>query len=421
MPFHKNGNRVLLDGATGTQLQGRGLPTGHSPELWVLDHPSTFEALQDAYLAAGSQVLFTPTFGANRIKLAPFGVGQADVEAINRDLAALSVGVKQRWLNKHPHALVQVAGDLAPTGHFLKPAGSLSFDALVEVYREQVRGLLQAGVDCFVAETMMDLAQARAAVLAVRSECQLPVFTSMTVEAHGRTLSGQKPQECLLSLAAAGASVFGLNCSAGPQALADWLLPLQPWTPVPLLIKPNAGLPELVDGQTVFPMQAEPFAQQMQAAMAGGITFFGGCCGTGPDHIRALDKALQATPNQAPAPAPETAANWICSSRSTLDLSQPHRQARVLAHTDTVIDDCLDLAADADLLLLDYRLLALEQLDQATDTLEEIQLMVPNPLAFQSDDPAVLYQLLRHYHGRAGVHTAELKVLPFGARFVALS
>ncbi len=273
---------VLLDGGTGTGLMAAGMPQGVCVERWVLEHPQVLTDWQRRYLDAGSRILLTPTFGANRARLAQFGE-QENTAALNRALTALTVEVcKGRAL---------VAGDVSPTGLFCEPFGDTCFDDLVAIYTEQIAALRDAGVDLIFAETMMSLSDARAAVVAAR-DLGLPVLVSVTMDGGSRTLSGMTPQAAVLALQAAGATAVGLNCSTGPQDMAALLPGMRRCARVPLLAKPNAGTPEA-------PLAAQAFAFPTAVLHHAGALLLGGCCQTTPEHIAALADALS---QKVPAP-----------------------------------------------------------------------------------------------------------------------
>ena len=421
---------VLLDGATGTNLQKAGMPAGVCPEQWILDHPGILADLQLSYLRAGSSILYTYTLGANRIKLGGYKIPDSRCTVINRDLALISTAVRDQWLaaqagqdtsadsrSSTGSRTILVAGDLAPTGLFLAPAGDLSFDDLVDVYQQQAAGLLQAGVDLFVVETMIDLAQARAAVLAIQSVSDLPIMASLTFEENGRTLSGNHPLECLLTLASMGVSAFGMNCSFGPEKLADLLLPLIAVSPIPLLVKPNAGMPRLVDGETVFPMDPFAFAAAMQPMLHAGITLLGGCCGTGPEHLACLFDLLRkecgsgSEPREIPA-----SADWskmICSSRQSRLIDSPDLLPVIVCHDPArLADDLTDILAEKPAaVILDLSACPAGLLiDQLGEALEQVQMMAAVPLIFRDPDRQRLKKLLRIYHGRAGILATESDV-----------
>lgn len=272
---------LVLDGATGTQLQLRGMPEGVCPELWCLENPGPITAIHQAYQAAGSDIVYACTFGANRVKLAEYG--ETDVVAVNRRLAQLA---KQAV----PGCLV--AGDIAPTGQFIEPFGPTPFEEAVEIYKEQVRGLIEGGVDCFVIETMMDIQEARAALIAVRELTDAFCMVTMTYEASGRTLNGTDPLTALITLQSLGADAVGCNCSTGPAEMLEVIKACKPYATVPLVAKPNAGLPQLKDGRTVFAMGPEEFGGFAQAFAEAGVNLMGGCCGTTPEHIGAIARAV---------------------------------------------------------------------------------------------------------------------------------
>lgn len=277
-----SGRPLVLDGAMGTMLQARGLPAGEHPERFCLDRPEVLKGIHAEYIRAGADVILTCTFGGSRFKL-PEGL---DVISFNREMACIA-----RAAATEAGRPVYVAGDLGPCGLFVKPLGELDPRELLDGYREQVRGLLEGGVDLFIVETQFDLAEVRLAVAAIRAECDLPVLVSMTFE-HGLTLTGTTPEiyaETMLNL---GVDAIGLNCGAGPEEMAPLVRRLLACSTVPVFAEPNAGLPELVDGKSVFRLPPDAFAPQTATFAALGARLVGGCCGTTPEHIAALRKAV---------------------------------------------------------------------------------------------------------------------------------
>lgn len=275
---------VILDGATGTQLQARDMPGGACPELWCLQNPESIKAVHRDYWKAGADIVYTATFGANRYKLAQYVAG-ADACQINRDLARLArQAVGETCL---------VAGDIGSTGRFVEPFGDLDFEEAVAAYKEQVRGLLEGGVDLLVIETMVDIQEARAALIAVRELTGTYTMVTMTYESGGRTLNGTDPVSALVTLQALGADAVGCNCSTGPEGMIPLVRAMAPYAKVPLVAKPNAGLPVLRGGETFFPMSAEEFAGFAEEFGSAGVKFLGGCCGTTPEHIRMLHARAQ--------------------------------------------------------------------------------------------------------------------------------
>jgi 5-methyltetrahydrofolate--homocysteine methyltransferase len=297
---------VVLDGATGTELALRGMPAGVSPEAWVVENPGVLREIQRAYIDAGSDAVYTCTFGGNRFKLREFGL-ETRVAEINTLLAKISrEAVQDRAL---------VFGDLAPTGLFVEPFGELPFEEAVAAYAEQARALVAGGVDGFVIETMIDLQEARAALIAVKESCDLPVMVSMTFGADDRTLNGTDPLSALITLQSLGADAVGCNCSTGPQDMAKVIAAMKPFANVPLLAKPNAGMPRLVNGVTSFDMSPEQFGEHAPALVEAGAAIVGGCCGTAPAHIRELCKRV--VPLHAPAPNTKKI-SIVCSYREII-------------------------------------------------------------------------------------------------------
>ncbi len=279
---------LLLDGSSGVELQKRGMPAGICPEQWALANEGALASLQSDYIKAGSDIIYTFTFGGNPVKLEEYGLAGKTFE-INRDLAAIS--------KKAAGKRALVAGDIAPTGHFPRPFGDILFEKMVDIFKEQVKGLLAGGVDLFVIETMMDIQEARAAVLAVKESCNLPVIVSMTFDKDGRTLTGTDPLTALITLQSMDIDAFGANCSTGPKEMLEVIKNLKPYSKIPLLAKPNAGLPKLKDGKTVFEMESGEFCTFAAPFVNAGINLLGGCCGTSPEFIEKTAKEISKLKN----------------------------------------------------------------------------------------------------------------------------
>ena len=272
---------MLLDGATGTNLIRAGLPQGVCTEQWIIDNPAPLQALQRAYAQAGSDAVMAPTFEANRRRLAAFGM-DGQVAEINRRLCAIS--------REAVGDGVLVGGDMSPLGEFVEPFGDMAFAQLTDIFREQAFALKDAGADYIAVETMTSLTEARASLLAAK-ETGLPVTVTLTVDARGRLLSGGDPTACLVVLAAMGADAVGLNCSTGPDIVLRCLAAAAPYVHVPLIAKPNAGLP--VEGKTgVYDITPEAFASYVPRFLEAGVEIIGGCCGTTPETIALLRREL---------------------------------------------------------------------------------------------------------------------------------
>lgn len=277
---------LLFDGAMGTMLQARGLGAGENPEAFCLANPDILQGIYRDYIAAGADVLTTNTFGGTSFKL-PEGLR---VREFNRLMARAA-----RAAAADAGRPVFVAGSIGPTGKFLRPLGDLPFEEMAAAFQEQIRGLLEGGIDLVLAETQFDIAEARAIVIAARRECNLPVAVSMTYEA-GATLTGSSVAVCAATLANMGVDLIGMNCSAGPVEMREAVFELLRLSPAPVMVEPNAGLPLLEEGRTVFRLPPDEFAVLTGEFAWQGAQVVGGCCGTGPDHIAALRKVLDTLP-----------------------------------------------------------------------------------------------------------------------------
>ena len=280
---------VFLDGATGSNLQKAGMPTGVCPEQWILEHPEVFIGLQKSYLNSGTDILYTPTFSANRIKLEEYGLRDS-LEDMNRRLVGLSKKAVGEYIVEHQQAreLPLLAGDVTMTGKLLQPVGPLGFEEAVEVYKEQFSVLEASGVDLFVIETMMSLQETRAALIAAREISELPVMVSMTFDETAHTLYGTEPETAMLVLQGLGADAVGVNCGSGPAQCAEIVKRMKSVANVPVIAKPNAGLPHFQNNETVYDRTPEEFAEETAELVSLGAGIVGGCCGTTPEFIEAL-------------------------------------------------------------------------------------------------------------------------------------
>ena len=270
---------LILDGATGSNLMLAGMPRGVSTELWVLEHRQALIDLQRAYVAAGSQVVYAPTFQANRVSMP-----DADIPSLIPSLVAVS--------REAVGGQVLVAGDVSTTGR-MAPLGPVTYDELVECYMEAITALKRAGVDYIAAETLMTVEEATAILDAANAVTDLPVVMSMTIEADGGLLFGGNIFDACEQLEAMGAAAVGINCAVGPDQLTSIIRTLRERVTVPIIAKPNAGMPEINEqGVAVYSMGPEVFGQHMVALRDAGASLLGGCCGTSPDYIRAMCQSL---------------------------------------------------------------------------------------------------------------------------------
>ena len=290
-----SGGLILLDGATGTNLQKKGLKSGVCPDHWILEHPEVIRELQMSYLEAGSRILYSPTFSCNKIKLEEFGLYDR-LKEMNESLVRLSKGVTEEFAEKHPERpRCYVAGDVSMTGIQLEPVGPMKFEELIDIYKEQISALASGGADLIVVETMMSLQETRAAVIACREVSELPVMTTLTFEPDGRTLYGTDPVTALITLQSLGADAFGANCSTGPDKMVPLIRSLAEVSRIPVICKPNAGLPSLdEEGRTVYDLEPEGFGKGMEEIIKAGASIVGGCCGTAPEYIAAIPRETAA-------------------------------------------------------------------------------------------------------------------------------
>jgi len=273
---------LIADGAWGTELSQRGLAPGESPEQWNLDRPADVRAVAESYVQAGADIILSNSFGGSRFKLSKVGLGD-HVSRINQLAAELS--------KQAAAAEALVFASIGPTGEFMAPLGTISQEEMVDCFAEQARALAAGGADGIVIETMTDLAEAQAALKAVKENTSLPAVVSMTFDkgAHGyATMMGIKPAQAAEQLSAAGADMVGANCGAGIENMIEIAKLMVPAASVPLWFKPNAGLPELIDGKTVFRQTPELMVRHLPALIEAGAGVIGGCCGTTPQHIRLL-------------------------------------------------------------------------------------------------------------------------------------
>lgn len=275
-----NNGPVILDGATGSNLRASGMPVGVCTEQWVLEHPEVLQNLQRAYVEAGSQIVYAPSFSANRLSLSMYAL-EDQLAEMNRALVQLSrdaVGGR-----------AYVAGDMATCGKPVDVEGGVRYDTLIEVYREQAQLLVDAGVDLIGLETMMGVTECSAAIEAIRSVCDLPVMCTLTLDAVGAAYFDGDAELAAQTLPALGADAIGVNCGQGPELYVSVIQRMRAHTDLPLIAKPNAGLPVIQsDGSAVYGMSPGKFAREMEKLKKAGAGILGGCCGTTPEHIRML-------------------------------------------------------------------------------------------------------------------------------------
>lgn len=442
---------VFLDGATGTNLQDAGMPVGVCPEQWILEHPAVLIDLQRRYVEAGTDILFAPTFTANRIKLAEYGL-EGQLADMNRRLVELSrqaCHVAEEKEAAHPGMFAGnrtlVAGDMTMTGRQLYPLGELRFEELVKVYREQAKALFAAGVDLFVVETMMSLQECRAAVLAIREVCDAPIMVSLTYNEDGRTLYGTDPATAVIVLQSLGADAVGLNCSTGPEAMLPLVEQMAEYAAIPILAKPNAGMPELADGTTVYRTAPEEFAKLGVKLIEAGAAIVGGCCGTTPAHIAALFAAAKGCAHRLPLAAGR---RMLASERAHVEISpgesflvigerinptgKKKLQAELCAGSFNLVRTMALEQAENGAKILDINM-GMNGIDEKNTMLEaiyEVTSTVDCPLCIDTSHVDVMEAALRIYPGRALINSISMekekieRLLPiakkYGAMFILL-
>ncbi len=427
---------VYLDGATGSNLMKAGMPVGVCPEEWITEHPDVILDLQKRYIEAGTQILYAPTFSGNRIKLTEYGLEDRMVE-INTTLVRLcreAAGDKGL-----------VCGNITMTGQSLAPMGTMKLETLIDIYKEQVKILCEAGVDLFVVETMMSLAETRAAILAIRETCDLPIMASMSFNEDGRTLYGTDPETAIVVLQSIGADVVGVNCSTGPKEMAEIIRKMKVYANVPLLAKPNAGLPEIMDGDTVYNMGPEEFASFGSLLVEAGASVLGGCCGTTPEHIALL---VEKTKDLTPPEIMKERKRVVASERKIqeIDIDGPFLvigerinptgkkklQASLREGSMDIVNEMAEQQEEMGAHILDINMgmNGIDEKEMMLKAIEEVTLTTSLPLCIDSSHVDIIEAALRHYPGRALINSISLekekfdKLLPiakkYGAMFILL-
>ena len=402
----KTDRPVLLDGGMGTMLQARGLPVGATPELVALEHPDWLRDIHTAYLDAGSQIIYANTFGANREKLER--TGRTVEEIVTAAVTVAKEAAAGRGL---------VALDIGPCGQLLEPTGMLGFEEAVDLFAQVVRAGVKAGADLIAIETMTDLQEARAALLAAKENSNLPVLVTMTYEASGRTFLGCSPAAAALTLEGLGADAVGVNCSLGPREMPPLVEELLKWTNLPIVLKPNAGLPHPDgSGYDITPLE---FAQSLAALADMGVKVFGGCCGTTPEYIALLSKELEGkTVKNVPRHVPAA----VCSATQAVPIDRVRvigerinptgkklmKEALRRGDVDYMLGQALaQTEAGADILDVNVGLPEIDEADMMVRTVKALQGVTDAPLQLDSTDPKVLERALRVYCGKAIVNSVN--------------
>ena len=430
---------LYLDGATGSNLVKAGMPSGVCPEQWILEHQGVMLQLQKDYVQAGTNILYAPTFTANRVKLAEYHL-EKNMTSMIRDLVAIS----KKAAESTPGHPVYVAGDLTMTGEQLKPMGKMELETLIDIYKEQILCLVDAGADLLVVETMMSLAETRAALIAAKEVCDLPVIATLTFEADGRTLFGTDAKTAAIVLESLGASAIGANCSTGPAQMESIISEMVSHTRIPVIAKPNAGLPFLDEnGTTCYNMEAEEFAEEMEVLVNAGATILGGCCGTTPEFIRQIHERFGTDAKVAASRRPD-GIRYLTSERIThsfgLDdgffvvgerINPTGKKALQAQLREGSFEKVIQFAEEqeacgAKVLDINMGMSGIDEKASMLRALEEVSGVTNLPLSLDSSYVEVLEAALRNYSGRALVNSVSLetekfeKLLPIVAKYGAM-
>ena len=402
-----DGQRIIyLDGAMGTMLQGRGLQPGERPELLCLSHPDWIRDIHRAYVEAGSQVVYANTFGANALKLA--GSGHTVAEVITAAIRVARSAAGNAAL---------VALDMGPLGELLEPLGTLRFEEAYNLFAEMARAGEAAGADLVAIETMTDLCEARAALLAVKENTAFPTFVTMSFDETGRTFTGCTAEAMARTLEGLGADAVGVNCSLGPDRLLPVVREVYRTTRLPVIVKPNAGLPDPVDGH--YSLSPEQFASAMQEMVQLGATLLGGCCGTSPDYIR----ALRASADDLPCPArSHDAGSLLCTPTRVVRIDGVRvigerinptgkkrlQQALLTGDMDYIVDVAIaQMDAGADILDVNVGYPGVDEVAMLPRVVKALQAATDLPLQLDSTNPAALEAALRVHNGKAAVNSVS--------------
>lgn len=412
---------LILDGGMGTLLQQKGLPAGELPERWNISHPEIVQEIHRAYYDAGSNVVSTNTFGANLLKFSHMELEEIIAAAVNNARIAkdTSSNTKEKF----------IALDIGPSGKLLKPYGDLDFEDAVKLFAETVKIGSKLGVDLIFIETMNDSYETKAALLAAKENSELPVFVSNAYGSDGRLMTGATPAAMVALLEGMGADAIGANCSLGPRQLGGVVEELLKYASVPVLLKPNAGLPEVKDGKTVYDITPAVFAQEVIPFIEKGVRIVGGCCGTTPDYIKAVSLS---TP-QKPIISEKKSHSLISSYTHALEIGKTpiligerinptgkkrFKQALRDNDLDYILKEGLDQEkAGAHVLDVNVGLPEINEPEMIKNVVCELQAICALPLQIDTADPVAMESALRRYNGKAMINSVNGKAESMNAVF----
>jgi len=379
-------------------LQRRGLSGSEASESWNLSNPEEVKNLYNQYRVAGSDVIQTNTFPGNRVTLDKHGLGDKTYQ-LN------FAGVK--LAKEIAEDSTYVAASIGPTGEFLEPSGNLSFEKAYNIFKEPLKAIEDAGADLINFETFSDLNELRAAILAAKETTSLPIIASVTFNTDNRTLFGNSAEVCAIVCQSLGVTIVGANCSGGPDSLIEPIKKMYSVASIPLCVKANAGMPELVNGEVIYEQKPEHFSSYTKEFVENGVRLIGGCCGTTPEFISAIKKAL------AEIKTPELKLNFnptIASAFNHLVLSKDKEYSVKKLSQDAVTmlinGDFHNLIQESKSEHIDYLFFDFGEMNETFDVwgfASQFSLYIKKPIIIKCESPEILYKFLRYYPGKAGV------------------
>ena len=430
-------NILIFDGAMGTMLQQKGLQIGENPEVFGLKNPDKLIEIHKLYLEAGSNVITTNTFGANELKLDKLGYTVEEVvdNAINMAKKAIEESDKSK-----PRF---VALDLGPIGEMLEPIGTLSFDRAYEIFKRQAIQGEKSGANLIIIETMMDLYEAKAAVLAAKENTNLPVFCTMTFDENGRSFTGCMPESMVATIEGLGVDAIGVNCSLGPKQLIPIVEKISKMATVPVIVQANAGLPDIVNGQAIYNVDSEEFFIGVEKFVQLGASIIGGCCGTNPEFIKKISDNISTLKK---VEIEKNNSCVVCSPSKFVEIKSPTvigerlnptgrkllKEALINENLDYIINLGLEqIEGGADILNVNVGLPDIDEKKMMPKVIKEMQSVMDVPLQVDSSNIEALEQGLRYYNGKTIANSVNGKeeslnaILPivkkYGACIVGLT
>lgn len=423
--------RIYMDGGTGTMLQAAGLPGGKAPEDWNLENPSEITKLHRSYLEAGCTVISSNTFGVNSLKYDNY-----------EELIRAAFACAREALKDYPDRYV--AYDVGPTGKLLEPLGDLGFEDAVSIYKDGMRVAADCGADCILIETMNDSYETKAAVLAAKETCDLPVFVTNVYDGSGKLMTGANPPAMIAMLEGLHCDAIGMNCSLGPDQMAKLVPVFAEYASVPIIVTPNAGLPRVENGRTVYDVDPEEFARHMVTIANAGATILGGCCGTTPEYMRQVIAATKGLPYALPEPKNRT---LISSYTHAVELKRGPvligerinptgkkrlKEALRTKNLNYILQEGLrQVEENVPVLDVNVGLPEINEPEMMEAVVKELQAVTDAVLQIDTTDPEAMERALRHYNGKAlvnsvnGTQKSQEAILPliqkYGGAFIALT